>query len=101
MNSLTVRGFSNSALKEDIRSSLESLIVANTILPIVSILIVLYPETSAGLSLTDLDRRCRDFKDGPTVASHFPSSVSAFRPINKLQECDSVDFLTRAVYEVS
>lgn len=66
-----------------------------------SILVVLYPEATAGLGLTDLDRRCRDFEDCPTVTSHFPSCVTALRPINELQEGDPVDFLTCEVFEVS
>ena len=65
-----------------------------------SILVVLYPETSTGLGLTDLDRRCRDFKDGPAVTSHFPSCIPLLVSADKGEESESVHLLPGQILEV-
>ena len=66
----------------------------------VSVLVILYPEAPTGLGLTDLDRRCRDFEDGPTVTSHFPSCIPLLVSADKGEESESVHLLSGQIVKV-
>lgn len=66
----------------------------------VSILVILYPEATAGLGLTDLDRRCRDFEDSSAVTSHFPSCVPLLISADKGEESQSVHLLPGQILKV-
>ena len=66
----------------------------------VPVLVILYPEAPAGLGLTDLDRRCRDFEDCSAVTSHLPSCVPLFVSADKGEESQSVHLLPGQILKV-